>query len=184
MGIDTLQLARLGFREVIAVDLTAAALAIARQRAANEGVANVRFAAGNAERLDLPDSSVDAVYSFGVIHHTPDTARAVAEIQRVLVPGGRAFVMVYHRRSLVAAVHELLRLPYESPRHRRDHCPVVRRFTRAEARALFATFSTVAVAADYPFTYGMRAVSRLVPVPLQRALGRALGWHLMIEARK
>ena len=184
MGIDTLELARLGFGEVVAVDLTEAALAIARERAARAGVTNVSFVVGNAEQLDLPAASFDAVYSFGVIHHTPDTRRAAEEIRRVLRPGGTAFVMVYHARSLVAAVHEALRLPYESPRHLRDHCPVVRRYTRAQARELFAGFSAVTVRADYPFTYGMRAVSRLVPVAMQSWLGRAVGWHLMVEARK
>ncbi|HYP54385.1 MAG TPA: methyltransferase domain-containing protein, partial [Pyrinomonadaceae bacterium] len=39
------------------------------------------------------------VYSHGVLHHTPDTARAVAEVRRVLKRGGRAVVMLYHRDS-------------------------------------------------------------------------------------
>jgi len=184
MGIDTLCLARRGFAEVVGVDLTETAVAISRQRVADAGLENVRFEVADAERLDLPSERFDAVYSFGVIHHTPSTERAVAEIHRVLRPGGRAFVMVYHSRSLVAAVHELLRLPYESPRNLRDHCPIVRRFTRREARALFGAFAEVTVETDYPFTYGMRAVSRFVPVGAQRRLGRAVGWHLLVEARK
>jgi hypothetical protein len=92
--------------------------------------------------------------------------------------------MIYHRHSLVDVVHRLLRLPYESPRHLRDHCPVVNRYTRAEARALFAAFTSVHVQTDYPFTYGMRHFSRFIPIAVQRALGRAIGWHLMIDARK
>ncbi|MEE8523261.1 MAG: class I SAM-dependent methyltransferase, partial [Thermoanaerobaculia bacterium] len=67
IGIDTLQLAKLGFREVVAVDLTEAAIEIAEQRAADEGIDNVRFGLGNTEQLDFDDDSFDAVYSFGVI---------------------------------------------------------------------------------------------------------------------
>lgn len=184
IGIDTLQLAKLGFREIVAADLTETAIEIASERAAREGVSNVRFVTANAERLEFENGSFDAVYSFGVIHHTADIDRAVAEIHRVLGPGGRAHVMIYHRRSLVAAIHELFRLPYESPKDLKDECPVVLRHTKAEAKRLFGAFDRVEIHADYPFTYGMRFVSWLFPRALQRGLGRLIGWHLMIEAQK
>ena len=184
IGIDTLQLAKLGFREVVAVDLTESAIEIATQRAAREGLSNVRFGIGNAEELDFEDGFFDAVYSFGVIHHTPDMARAVSEIHRVLKPGGRAYIMIYHSRSLVAAIHQIFRLPYESPKDLKDHCPVVLRSTRQSARTLFGAFSEVGIHSDYPFTYGMRIMSRWIPVAVQRGLGRWIGWHLMIDARK
>jgi SAM-dependent methyltransferase len=57
------------------------------------------FRTADAEKLDFPDGSFDLVYSHGVLHHTPDTARAVGEVYRVLRPGGRAVVMLYHRNS-------------------------------------------------------------------------------------
>src|SRR5207247_3967811 len=57
------------------------------------------FQVADAENLDYADASFDRVYSHGVLHHTPDTARAIREIHRVLKPGGRAFVMLYHRGS-------------------------------------------------------------------------------------
>lgn len=181
IGIDTLRLAGLGFREVVGADLTETAIAVAGERAEREGVSNVRFTTANAESLGFEDGSFDAVYSFGVIHHTPDIERAVAEIHRVLTPGGRAYVMIYHSRSLVALIHELFRLPYESPS---EPCPVVLRHSKAAAARLFRCFAETDVHADYPFTYGMRHLSWMFPVALQRRLGRWIGWHLMIEARK
>ena len=54
---------------------------------------------GDATALPLADSSVDFVYSNGVLHHIPDTAGAVREIHRILRPGGRCLVMLYHRSS-------------------------------------------------------------------------------------
>lgn len=184
IGIDTLSLARLGFASVVGIDLTSAALQVARRRAAENGASNVEFVCGDAENLAFPDATFDVVYSFGVIHHTPLVQRAVAEIERVLRPGGRAFVMIYHAHSLVNLVHRALRLPFESPRHLADHCPVVYRFSRTGGRRLFSSFATTVVRADYPFTYGMRWVSWPFPVAARRLLGRVIGWHLMIEATK
>lgn len=184
IGIDTVALARLGFREVVGVDLTGAAIAIAQQRAAREHIDNVRFEVANGEHLAFPNASFDFVYSFGVIHHTPSIVNAIAEIHRVLKPGGRALVMIYHRHSLVDLIHRIFRLPYESPRDLKDHCPVVNRYTRQEARALFASFADVRIHTDYPFTYGMRPLTFFWPASVKRLLGRAIGWHLMIDARK
>lgn len=184
IGIDTLRLARLGFAEVVGIDLTEVAVELAAERAAREGLQDVRFEVGNAEALPFEDGAFDLVYSFGVLHHTPGIEGAVAEVHRVLAPGGTAYVMLYHSRSLVNLIHQALRLPYESPRDLRDHCPVVYRFTRAEARRLFGAFDRVRIEAAYPFTYGMRALSRLVPRALERRVGRRIGWHLMIEATR
>jgi len=168
---------------VTAVDLTENALTVARQYAAHRGV-SIDFRLGNAEGLDFPDQSFDVVYSFGVLHHTPDIGRSVAEVHRVLRPGGTAYVMLYHRDSLVNLVHRVLRLPYESPTDRKDHCPVVYTFSRSGARKLFGAFRNVEVHADYPFTYGFGPLTTKLPLAIRRPLGRAIGWHLMITAQR
>ena len=55
----------------------------------------------DAENLKFDDNSFDEVYSWGVIHHSPDTKQAVKEICRVLAPEGVAKVMIYHKWSIV-----------------------------------------------------------------------------------
>lgn len=55
---------------------------------------------GDATSLDFADDTFDVVYSFGVLHHIPEVARAVAEIHRVLKPGGELLVMLYNRASI------------------------------------------------------------------------------------
>jgi SAM-dependent methyltransferase len=59
-----------------------------------------RHEVGNAEALPFPDASFDHVYSFGVIHHSPNTEAIVREIYRVLRPGGTFTVMVYNKTSI------------------------------------------------------------------------------------
>ena len=80
------------------VDLTDAAIELAQKRFELFNLPG-KFQTADAEKLDFADDSFDLVYSHGVLHHTPDTERAVREIYRVLRPRGRAVVMLYHRDS-------------------------------------------------------------------------------------
>ena len=97
MGTDGAQFAKAG-AIYTGIDLTDAAVELARKRFQVSGLKG-EFRVADAERLDFPDASFDLVYSHGVLHHTPDIEAAVREIHRVLKPGGRAMVMLYHRGS-------------------------------------------------------------------------------------
>ena len=97
LGTDGVQFARAG-ADYTGVDLTEAAIDLARKNFEQCGLQG-EFKVADAENLDFADSSFDLVYSHGVLHHTPDIARAVSEIHRVLKPEGRAIVMLYHRDS-------------------------------------------------------------------------------------
>jgi len=97
LGTDGAQFALAG-ADYTGIDLTNASIELARKRFELAGLRG-EFGIADAEQLDFPDNAFDLVYSHGVLHHTPDTARAVREIHRVLKPGGRAIVMLYHRGS-------------------------------------------------------------------------------------
>jgi SAM-dependent methyltransferase len=97
LGTDGAQFATAG-AIYTGVDLTEAAVALARRRFELFNLPGT-FRTADAENLDFADESFDLVYSHGVLHHTPDTERAVREVHRVLRPGGRAVVMLYHRDS-------------------------------------------------------------------------------------
>ncbi len=96
-GADGVMFAEAG-ADYTGVDLTAAAVAATRKHFAVMGLTG-EFQLANAEQLAFPDASFDVVYSYGVLHHTPDPARSLREVYRVLKPGGRALVMLYHRHS-------------------------------------------------------------------------------------
>ncbi|MDQ3907865.1 MAG: methyltransferase domain-containing protein [Acidobacteriota bacterium] len=97
LGTDGARFARAG-AAYTGVDLTEAAVSLARKNFELQNLAG-EFRTADAENLDFADGTFDLVYSHGVLHHTPDTERAVAEVRRVLRPGGRAVVMLYHRDS-------------------------------------------------------------------------------------
>jgi SAM-dependent methyltransferase len=97
LGTDGAQFAKAG-ANYTGIDLTQAAIDLAKRRFKLDQLPGT-FRIADAERLDFPDNTFDLVYSHGVLHHTPDTAAAVREIHRVLRPGGRAVVMLYHRNS-------------------------------------------------------------------------------------
>jgi SAM-dependent methyltransferase len=90
-GIDVLLSARRvgpsGF--AYGVDMTDDMLQLARQNAAKAGAQNVEFRKGEIEALPLPDAVVDAVISNCVINLSTDKPAVLAEMFRVLVPGGR-----------------------------------------------------------------------------------------------
>ena len=99
MGCMAMNWARHG-AEITAVDLNPVSVAQTRRRFdLFELKGDIRQA--DAETLPFADDSFDYVYSWGVLHHTPGTAKAVAEIRRVLKPGAAAGVMLYHRRSFL-----------------------------------------------------------------------------------
>jgi SAM-dependent methyltransferase len=72
----------------IGVDMTEAMRERASKGAAACGLANVEVRSGDATRLPVEDRSVDVVISNGVLNLVPEKERAVAEIARVLKPGG------------------------------------------------------------------------------------------------
>src|SRR5205807_6238592 len=88
--------------DVCSSDLFICCCMLARQNAATNKVA-ANFLNADAECLPFADETFDLVYSWGVLHHSPDVARTLQEIHRVLRPGGECRAMLYHRHSLVAS---------------------------------------------------------------------------------
>lgn len=86
LGADHQQFAEAG-ADLWGIDLTERAIEHTRRRLAAFGL-NSHLAVGDAEHLDFHDESFDRVYSWGVLHHSPDTPRAIAEVWRVLKRGG------------------------------------------------------------------------------------------------
>jgi SAM-dependent methyltransferase len=202
-GTDFVRWLRAGARAQ-GIDLTQAGVDLTRERAALEGLqADVRV--GDAERLPFEDAVFDRVYSYGVLHHTPDTPKAIAEVNRVLKPGGEARLMLYHYPSWAAlnlwVRHALLKgRPWRSPRWAVWHfieSPGTKCYTVPQIRALMEAFRDVSVRLEClgfdmpPFDPSRDSLAtlgglarRLYPRRLVARHGRFFGQGALIRARR
>lgn len=203
LGADHEQWARAGAR-LHGIDLTPRAVELATRRLRQLGLSS-DIRVGDAERLAFPDGSFDIVYSWGVIHHSPDTPAAVREIHRVLRPGGVARVMIYNKWSMIGLMlwlrYALLRgrpwRPLAEVYSEHLESPGTKAYTPAEAKAMFRNFYSCSV--ETVMTHGdlleggagqrhrgmlLDVARRVWPRPLIRAAVPRAGLFMLIEARK
>jgi len=83
------------------VDLTESAIRLTDERLKLAGIDPSRYelSTSDAENLPFADGSFDLVYSWGVLHHTPNTEKAFREVFRILKPGAKVKAMIYHVNS-------------------------------------------------------------------------------------
>jgi ubiquinone/menaquinone biosynthesis C-methylase UbiE len=183
-GTDFVRFVRAG-AGATGIDLTDHAIRLVRQRLDNEGLrAELRQA--DAEQLPFEDGTFDRVYSWGVLHHTPDTGRAAREAVRVLKPGGRLCVMLYARHSWVAyglwAKHALLKgRPTRSLADVLAHhmeSEGTKGYTVRELRAMFTELE------DLRIEKVQTPYDREWAGPLAKLGGDRLGWFAVTRGRK
>jgi ubiquinone/menaquinone biosynthesis C-methylase UbiE len=161
LGTDLLQFAR-GGADVTGVDLTPASIDLVKKRFAMYGLP-ARAQVGDAERLPFSDNSFDVVYSFGVLHHTPNTQKAIDEVYRVVKPGGRIIIMLYHRHSMHVALGYLYAIVRNLGRkgentgeewvriYDGDGNPLGKAYTRGEVRTMFQRFQDIRLRTVDPY---------------------------------
>ncbi len=102
MGLHSELMARAGAR-LRCVDISDTSIEATTRRFALRGL-SASVQQMDARQLQFPDGSFDHVWSWGVIHHSAQTAVIIREIARVLRPGGEARIMVYHLDGMSAYV--------------------------------------------------------------------------------
>ena len=203
LGTDTVNFARAG-AQVTAIDLSDQSAALARQRLEVYGLGDrATIYVGNAEELPsiVPPQTFDLVYSFGVIHHSPNPRRIVEHTRQYMNSQSELRLMVYSRISYklfgimkeegvwdLSRIDELVARSSEA----QTGCPVTYTYTYETARALLEGFRILDIHKAHIFTWDIDAYNRY---EYQKApewadvndeelarLERELGWHLLIRA--
>lgn len=133
-------------------DLTPRAVEHTRRRLQLFGLQS-ELRQADAEDLPYANDSFDLVYSWGVLHHSPRTSNAIAEVHRVLKPGGQARVMVYHKYSFVGYMlwvrYALLRGKWtrslKSVYAEHLESPGTKAYSVDQARRLFSQFQRISI---------------------------------------
>lgn len=139
------------------LDATEAFLVFARAEAADEGLANVEFRAGDAEQLPFDDARFDVVTCRAAFHHLPRPARVLGEMRRVCRPGGRVMIadMLGHEDPTRGAEHDRIERLCD-PTHVRalPAAELERLFVEAGLRMTIAPRSTMDYDADEWIAHG------------------------------
>jgi SAM-dependent methyltransferase len=196
-GTDFIQWARAGAK-AHGIDLTEEAIRYTTRRLETYGLSCESLRVADAEQLPFPDESFDLVYSYGVIHHTPNTAKALEEIIRVMKVGGRGKIMLYNKRSSIAWLnwvrHALLKgKPFQSvDKVLFDHMESIgtKAYTRREIEAMFAPYPVSMWRLDT--TVAQRDLMPRQPLPVRVAahlisivIGlNSCGWSMKIDFEK
>lgn len=206
LGTDAIEFAKAG-AEVVCVDLTENSLNLCKKNFEVHGLQGT-FYQGNIEELSsfLPESdknSFDLIYSFGVIHHTPNPKAVFEQVKNYLKEDGELRCMLYSRFSYklfwlmwlydrwnVSQADEIIQNYSEA----QTGCPVTYTFTFDEVKDLIAPhFKVDTIWKDHIFIWDIEKYKQNIFEPDDTFKGvspeylekmcKELGWHTMIIAK-
>jgi ubiquinone/menaquinone biosynthesis C-methylase UbiE len=204
MGADHVEWARSRPNSLTGLDLTPRAIEHTKKRLDVYGLPS-QLQVADAELMPFKDNSFDVVYSYGVLHHSPDTQQAINEVFRVLRPGGSARIMIYQKYSITGYIlwlrYGLLRFrpqaSLEEIYSKYLESPGTKAFSVADAKRMFSKFSSVSAVSQLSFgdllqgSVGQRhrgvlleIARRVWPRALIRRCLKTHGLLLLIEATK
>ena len=200
LGTDTEMFARHG-AIVTAIDYSEESLKLAQKRIKIfELDKQVTFYHADVERLsrEIPVEKYDLIYSFGVLHHTPNPGMALSELKKFMGRGSQLKIMVYHRDSLKAMGARLRHPLWPADKAIAMHseaqtgCPVTYSYSRASVRELLCGFKITDMFVDHIFPYIIPLYKqyeykkvwyfRMLSQSIFHVLERTLGWHLCVTA--
>ena len=190
IGSDAEEFARHG-AEYVGIDISDASLDVAKQRfevLELDGEFYNRSAGDDISDL----GKFDLVYSYGVIHHFPNTIKTVNNISQVINPGGEFRFMVYAKNSWKYAMIQKGLDQFEA----QSGCPYADAFTEAQIRDLLHPnkWSIERLRQSHCFMYNIEEYKKgnyvlepwfeAMPEDVRDAVREYLGWHLLVKAKR
>ena len=174
-----------------ATDLSSESLNLARQRFS---VYNEKgtFYLGNSEEITsfIPKQKFDLIYSFGVIHHSPNPKKIIKELYEYMDDGSILKIMLYAKNSWK---RYMIDAGYDQPAAQYG-CPIANTYSNEEVKELLHGFDILSIEQDHIFPYQIKPYKEgkfikepwfeSMPEPMFNVLKKNLGWHLLITARR
>ncbi len=199
LGTDSINFVRSGAK-LTCIELSEESLNMCKQRFDVFGL-KARFYQGNAEELSsiVPIEEYDLIYSFGVIHHTPNPERVFEEIKKYMGPKTEVRIMMYSKYSWKTLENYVrhgwrfgfsLRKTIQYFAEAQPDCPVAYVYSKKELQALLSDFEIVDMRKDHIFPYEIndylkykytrRFIFRIMPRWFFKWLESVLGWHWLV----
>jgi ubiquinone/menaquinone biosynthesis C-methylase UbiE len=188
IGTDAVNFARAG-ADYTGIELSSESLNVAKKRFEVFGLTG-KFFLLNAEELIL-DDSYDLIYSFGVIHHSPNPRKIIESAYKFCNPNGELRIMLYAKNSWKAA---MIDAKFDQP-EAQSGCPIAFAFDYSDCEQLLnGLFNIREVSQDhiFPFVvdkyknyeYELLPWFKEMPKDIFDALCKNFGWHMLIKAIK
>lgn len=177
--------------DVYGVDITEKGIELCNKRFELLGISG-NFQVANAEELPFADETFDCVCSMGVLHHVPDTQKAVREIYRVLKKDGRLIVMFYYKNSALYQINFRLMNALRGKNIQQSvnevdglENPKGDVYTKEELKNLLKDFSKVEMSVGVLKGYMVfPKIGKYLPDFLLKPFEKKLGWFLYAKATK
>ena len=191
IGTDAVNFAKHG-ADYTGIELSDVSLDITRKRFDLFGLKGsfYNIDAQDMDALSRVGTDFDLIYSFGVIHHSPDPQKIVDNCFQLLKPDGTFKIMMYAEQSWKKIMIDSGLDQYEA----QSNCPIAFTYTNDHIRTMLRQFRNVQIQQTHIFPYKISEYKQYkyvkeewfecMPEDIFRALEQKLGWHLCITCQK
>lgn len=189
IGTDGINFARNG-ADYTCTELSSQSLEITKKRFEVENL-QFKYFKGNAEELTqiLPIQKFDLIYSFGVIHHSPNPEKIIKSLKEYMNKNSQLKIMLYAENSWK---NIMIKGGFDQPEAQYG-CPIAKTYTKNEVNKLLSDFKIISIKQNHIFPYKIQEYKKgkYVKQPyfdnmssnIFSHLQKELGWHLLIDAK-
>lgn len=173
------------------IELSDKSLELARKRLEVYNLKGTLYNFNAEDNMDfIGVESFDLLYSFGVIHHSPNPEKIIANAYKLLKSGGTLKIMLYAENSWKKMLIDKDQQQYEA----QNGCPLAYTYTNEQVYDLLKDFQNIKIDQTHIFPYKIESYKRneyikedwfqAMPYEMFQILEEKLGWHLCITCQK